>query len=80
MDEQEKFNKLVQIGSLSEYIDRFEELKSMLYKNSYLDEDYFVSKFISGLKGDLQPMVRLMKLIILSDSIEVAQMQEETVD
>lgn len=56
--EQEEFNKLVQLGSLSEYIDKSEELKSVLLcKNPYLDESYFVSSFISGLRGELKPMV-----------------------
>ncbi|WOH05166.1 hypothetical protein DCAR_0624580 [Daucus carota subsp. sativus] len=81
VDEQEEFNKLVQEGSVMEYIDRFEELKAVLLcRNANLDESYFVSSFISGLKGELKPMVRLMKPTSLSDAIDIAQLQEQTVD
>lgn len=51
IDEVEKFNKLQQLGSVLEYQERFEELRSlMICKDSKLSESYYISSFISGLK------------------------------
>ena len=81
LDEKEEFNKLTQNGTVLDYVERFEELKSVVVsRNSHLDEKYFISSFISGLKGELRPMVRLMKPGTLLDAIEIAQYQEQTVD
>lgn len=81
LDEQEEFNKLAQNGTVLEYVERFEELKSVvLSRNPHLDEIYFISSFISRLKGELKPMVRLMKPRTLLDAIEIAQYQEQIVE
>ncbi|XP_063942971.1 uncharacterized protein LOC108207610 [Daucus carota subsp. sativus] len=81
LDEQEEFNKLVQTSSVIEYIEKFEELKAVLLsRNPHLDEKYFISSFISGLKMELKPMVRLMKPMTLMDAVEIAQYQEQTVE
>ena len=81
LDVQEEFNKLVQTRPLMEYLDKFKELKSMiLYKNQNLGEGYFVSSFISGLRNELKPMVRLMKPSTLMDAIEIAQYQMQTIE
>lgn len=75
------FNKLVQTGNVLKSIEKFEELKAVLLcKNSHLDESYFVSSFISGLKWGLKSMVRLTRPNTLDDAIEIAQFQEQTVD
>lgn len=45
IDEHEEFNKLVQSGTVMEYVEKFEELKFVLLcKNSHLGESYFVSR------------------------------------
>ena len=81
LDEQEEFNKLVQTSSVLEYVEKFEELKAVLLnRNPHLDEKYFISSFISGLKIELKPMVRLMKPMTLMDAVEIAQYQEQTVE
>ncbi|XP_017221614.1 uncharacterized protein LOC108198371 [Daucus carota subsp. sativus] len=81
IDFQEEFNKLSQTGNLMEYVEKFEELKALiLYRNPNLGEGYFVSSFISGLKIELKPMVRLMKPQTLMHAIEVAQFQEQTIE
>ena len=72
---------MAQNGTVLEYVERFEELKSVvLSRNPHLDEIYFISSFISRLKGELKPMVRLMKPRTLLDAIEIAQYQEHTVE
>lgn len=81
LDVQEEFNKLTQSGSVLEYVEKFEELKALvLCKNVNLGEGYFVSSFISGLKNELKPMVRLMKPKSLLDAMEIAQFQEQTIE
>lgn len=62
----EEFNKLTQQKGLKEYIEKFEELKSLIpVKNPTLQESYYISSFISGLKEDLKPMLKILKPIIL---------------
>lgn len=57
-----EFNKLQQVDSIEKYQEDFESFRSLLLaKNPYLTEQYFLSSFISGLKEELKPMVRLMK-------------------
>ena len=54
----EEFNKLQQEGNVEDYQEKFEELKSlMMIKNQSLDENYFISSFINGLKEEIKPMV-----------------------
>nr|XP_027067626.1 uncharacterized protein LOC113693266 [Coffea arabica] len=77
LDIVEEFNKLQQIGTVQEYEEKFEELKTlMLTKNPKLDESYFVSSFISGLKEEVKPMVKMFKPQTLSKAFEVAELQE----
>ncbi|KAL4351612.1 hypothetical protein GQ457_06G014560 [Hibiscus cannabinus] len=49
--------------SVDEYQEIFEELTPyMLLQNSYLEEDYFISNFVSGLKDELKHRVKVHKL------------------
>ncbi|XP_071937632.1 uncharacterized protein [Coffea arabica] len=73
----EEFNKLQQTGKLEEFQKKFEELKTlMMIKNPYLDEEYFVSNFISGLKDEIKTMIRMLKPATLSETFEMAILQE----
>ena len=57
-----EFNKLQQKGSVKEYEEKFEKLKTlMLIRNPRLDESYFVSSFISGLKNEIKTMAKMFK-------------------
>lgn len=76
-DEVEEFNMLVQTDSVLEYQEKFEELRSLLLcRDPRFYEQYFISSFISRLKEELRPMVRLMKPQSLLEAFEVAQLQE----
>lgn len=80
-DEVEEFNKLQQVDSVEKYQEEFESLRSLLLaKNPSLSEQYFVSSFLSGLKEELKPMVRLMKPQTLLEAFEVAQLQEQSLE
>lgn len=53
-DEVEEFNKLQQEGSVRDYQEKFEELRSlMLIKDPRLSESYFVQVLLAGLKMKL---------------------------
>lgn len=81
LDEQEEFNKLAQTASVLDYVEKFKEMKYVLLcRNPHLDEKYFISSFVSGLKLELKPKVRLMKPSTLLDAIEIAQYQEQAVE
>lgn len=49
-------------------------------KNPRLSEDYFISSFMSGLKEELKPTVRMMKPQTLMEEFEVAVLQEQAVE
>ena len=65
-DIMEKFNKVVQKGNMDEYVKKFEELKSLMHAlNSSLPESYYIFSFVSGLKGDIKPMLKMLKPMTL---------------
>lgn len=76
----EEFNKLQQEGNVEEYQEKFEELKPlMLIKNRNLDENYYISSFISGLREEIKPMIRMLKLATLTEAFELSPWQEYSV-
>ncbi|XP_071917152.1 uncharacterized protein [Coffea arabica] len=73
----EEFNKLQQIGNVEEYQEKFEELKAlMMIKNQNLDENYFIFSFISGLKEEIKPMIKMLKPATLAEAFALSQWQE----
>lgn len=48
----------------------------MLMKIPQLEESYFVSSFVSGLKEEIKPMLKMLKLTELSATFETARLQE----
>ncbi|XP_026415231.1 uncharacterized protein LOC113310676 [Papaver somniferum] len=76
-----EFNKLSQVGTVSEYQEIFEEFKAlMLAKNKHLTEDYFTSSFISGLKEELRIVVQMFSPATLEKAIYLARMHEMLLD
>jgi len=58
----EKFNKLVQEKEVEEYVDRFDELKSLMCAlNPFILEVYYISSFLSGLKEYIRPILKILK-------------------
>nr|XP_027064416.1 uncharacterized protein LOC113690623 [Coffea arabica] len=81
LDIVEEFNKLQQKGTVEEYEEKFEELKTlMLIRNPKLDESYFVSSFISGLKDEIKTMVKMFKPHTLPKAFEIAELQENALE
>ena len=78
-DSVEEFNKLIQDKSVDDYIERFEELRSVMSAlNSSLTEFYYVSSFINGLKEDIKPMLKILKPSNVLMAFEQARWQEES--
>jgi hypothetical protein len=74
----EEFNKLIQDGNMDDYIERFEELRSLMGAlNPLLPEAYYVSSFISGLKDEIKPMLKILKPARVLVAFEQAKWQEE---
>ncbi|XP_027156574.1 uncharacterized protein LOC113757594 [Coffea eugenioides] len=78
-DEVEEFNKLHQTSTVKNYQEKFEELSSlMLVRDPHLSESYFVSSFISGIKEEIRPMVKMLKPNTLIEAFEIAEWQEQS--
>jgi len=74
----EDFNKLRQVGSVEDYLEKFEELKSfMLQKNpaNYPDE-FFIDSFIGGLKPQLKPFVKPLIPHTQGDDVGFVRLQK----
>lgn len=52
----------------------------MLLKDHHLTESYFISSFISGVKEEIKPMLRLLKPSSLIEAFEIAVMQEQSLE
>lgn len=64
-----EFGKLTQKGTIEEYQSNFEELQAFMAANyRTLNEAYFISCFISGLKEDITKMVLLVCPTTLSQA------------
>ncbi|KAL4296511.1 hypothetical protein GQ457_12G010960 [Hibiscus cannabinus] len=73
----EEFNKLVQKSTVEDYQAVFEELKPyMIQHNPYLDETYFVSSFLSGLKEELGHRVKVHQPKSLHEAYRQAKLHE----
>ncbi|XP_074318129.1 uncharacterized protein LOC141654920 [Silene latifolia] len=77
----EKFNKLHQLGSLNDYLDSFEYLKSlMIQRNPLLNDALFLDSFIGGLKPVIKPFVKAFKPATIAEAVAFARLQEESVE
>ncbi|XP_021768532.1 uncharacterized protein LOC110732838 [Chenopodium quinoa] len=62
LDVVEQFNRLQQLGSIEDYIDEFEKLRSvMLMNNHILPDAYILESFVGGLKPAVKPFVKAFK-------------------
>nr|XP_027067528.1 uncharacterized protein LOC113693155 [Coffea arabica] len=77
----DEFNKLMQTGSVTEYLEKFEQLKSMVMLSlpGQLDS-YYKLCFLSGLKEEIVSMVRITRPLTLADTIEAAKLQERNLE
>lgn len=79
LDKVDEFNKLQQLGSVKEYQEKFKDLRTlMLLRDSHLTKSYFVSSFISSLKEEIKPMLKLLKPSTSLDAFDMAIVQEQS--
>uniref|UniRef100_A0A803MRK9 Retrotransposon gag domain-containing protein n=1 Tax=Chenopodium quinoa TaxID=63459 RepID=A0A803MRK9_CHEQI len=75
----EEFNKLQQHDSIENYVDDFENLRSIMVQVGYmLPDKYLLESFIGGLKSSLRPFVKAFKPQTISAAIEYARFQQES--
>jgi len=75
----EEFNKLKQTGTIDDYLEEFQELKSqMLIKNPTLPPDYFPASFVRGLDDNVKHFIRAFNPRTLSDAVYYARLQTAT--
>lgn len=73
-----QFHKLKHTGSVSEYIDKFEELMALVRRNNpSLPEEYFTCSFVSGLKGHIQHHLQCHKPAHLNQAYWYAKRLEQ---
>ncbi|KAJ4706571.1 Retrotransposon gag protein [Melia azedarach] len=78
MHDVEHFNKLEQGESLEDYIDEFENLRSIVLQNGrMLPDDYVLDSFIGGLKPAIKPFARAFNPTTTADAVKFARIQEE---
>lgn len=74
-----EFNKLIQLHSLTEYQEKFEELHPfVLMKSKGLSESYFVDGFVSGLKD--RQTVQMFHPTSVNQAVSLARLQEATLE
>ncbi|KAK2996080.1 hypothetical protein RJ640_000861 [Escallonia rubra] len=72
-----EFNKLVQIGSVDDYFNRFESVRAQVVQEfDYLDENYFCMSFIGGLEPEIRSRVEQFEVESLSKAIHIARKEE----
>jgi hypothetical protein len=75
-----QFHNLKQMGTIVDYVDRFEEMVTMVKRhNPTLSDNYFISSFISGLKGQIQYHVQCHKPVTLPQAFWYAKRLEQSV-
>ncbi|CAH9071517.1 unnamed protein product [Cuscuta epithymum] len=77
----EEFNRLQQFRSLDEYMDQFEQLRSLLLQRTErLPEEFFLDRFIGGLNPTIKSFVKAFKPRTLMQTMEYARLQENSLD
>lgn len=72
-----EFNKLRQKGSVEDYQTKSKELRSpLILSHPTLNEQYFMSSFISGLNDELRPTIKMLQPAVFKQAVEKARLQE----
>ncbi|KAK2965721.1 hypothetical protein RJ640_022248 [Escallonia rubra] len=72
-----EFHKLRQVGTVEQYYNDFEALRSiMVNEGCRFDDNYFIHSFISGLRDEIRLEVEKFEVYELSQAIFLARKQE----
>ncbi|XP_027158056.1 uncharacterized protein LOC113759681 [Coffea eugenioides] len=76
-DAVEEINKLSQSSTVLVYQEKFEELRSIvMIQMPELTESYYISSFLSGLKGEIKSAVKMHRPNSLQTAFEIARWKE----
>ncbi|XP_059315449.1 uncharacterized protein LOC132066077 [Lycium ferocissimum] len=76
-----EFKKLEQTGTVNEYLEKFEDLKTwVLIRNPTIPEEFFLEFFIEGLVDDIRNTVRLLNPYNFAQAVEKARHQEKVIN
>lgn len=74
----EKFNRLQQTSTIENYIDEFDNLRSLLEQSNHvLPDTYVLESFVGGLRPAVKPFVKAFNPVNVTDAIKYARLQEE---
>ncbi|KAK2992562.1 hypothetical protein RJ640_022755 [Escallonia rubra] len=72
-----EFHKLKQLGTVEQYYNEFEAIRSVLVNEECkFEEDYYVQSFVSGLRDEIRLEIEKFELYDLSIAIYLARKQE----
>lgn len=70
----------MQVSSVIEHREQHENLRAvMMSDNPTVTEIYFISSFVSELKTEMRPMIKLLKPHTLNQAFEQALLQEQSI-
>ncbi|OIT03430.1 hypothetical protein A4A49_57614, partial [Nicotiana attenuata] len=76
-----EFKKLEQKGTINEYLEKFEELKTwVLIRRPTIPEEFFLEFFVEGLKEEIRNTVKMLNPYTLSQAVEKARFQEKVIE
>lgn len=77
----EALERIRQTDTVDAYHHKFEELMhKVLVHNKHYDEAFFVTKFVKGLRHDIQSAIRLHKPRTVDSALALAQTQEDLLE
>lgn len=77
----EALERCKQTHTVEKYFQKFEEIRhKVLVHNKHYDEAFFVTKFVNGLKRDIQRAIRLHKPKTVDAALSLAETQEEMLE
>ncbi|XP_014754072.1 uncharacterized protein LOC106866060 [Brachypodium distachyon] len=77
----DQLERIQQHGTMDEFYHAFEELMHrVLMHNKNYDEAFFVTKFLKGLRQDIQTAIRLHKPRTVDAALSLAQTQEDMLE
>ncbi|OIT37858.1 putative mitochondrial protein [Nicotiana attenuata] len=76
-----RFKRIEQIGSVTEYLENFEDIKTwVLIKHPTIPEEFFLGFFIEGIKEEIRHTIKMLDPFSLSQAIEKARHKEELLE
>ncbi|XP_070018003.1 uncharacterized protein [Nicotiana sylvestris] len=76
-----EFKKLEQKGTINEYLEKFEELKTwVLVRRPTIPEEFFLEFFVEGLKEEIRNTVKMLNPYTLIQAVKKARFQKKVIE